>query len=266
MTLTCFASTKGAPGVTLTTLGFAAARAANGAKVFVLEADPSGGSLAVRYQLGRQPGLITLAAASRHGLNRNEITAHAQELPGGLPVIVAPERQDRATAVLRADGARIGRFLADLPDVEVIADCGRLDTETVATGLPGQADALYLLARPIAEDIQPAAALASVARESGLSVAWVLVGDRPHDPAEVAEVTGISVAVVLPDDRRAAAALAEGRGDGRGKRSRLTRAIAAFASESAPQPARAQVNELPDLSDATSDEPAPLASLAAEAG
>ena len=55
MTLTCFASAKGSPGVTLTALGFAAARAAAGTPTLLLEADPSGWSLAIRYQLGRQP-------------------------------------------------------------------------------------------------------------------------------------------------------------------------------------------------------------------
>ena len=266
MTLTCFASAKGAPGVTLTALGFAAARAAAGTPTLLLEADPSGGSLAIRYQLGRQPGLITLAAASRHGLNRNEIRAHAQELPGGLAAIVAPERHDRTAAILRADGGRLGRFLADLPDLHIVADCGRLDSETLATGLPSQADLLYLLARPVAEDVQPAAALAATARDQGVPVGWVLIGDRPHDPAEVAEVTGIPVAAVLPDDHRAATAMAEGRAEGRGRRSRLARAISAFAAETAPLGSGEEAEQSPATVEPTAHEPKPLAELATEVG
>ena len=266
MTLTCFASAKGSPGVTLTALGFAAARAAAGTSTLLLEADPSGGSLAIRYQLGRQPGLITLAAASRHGLNRNEITGHAQEIPGGLAAIVAPERHDRTAAILRADGIRLGRFFADLPDVEIVADCGRLDSETVTSGLPSEADVLYLLARPVAEEIQPAAALAATARDSGLTVAWVLIGDKPHDPAEVAEVTRTPVAAVLPDDGRAAAAMADGRAEGRGRRSRLARAIAAFASEAALVSVAETAHETVATSATAPDEAKPLAALTTEAG
>jgi len=172
MSLICFASGKGAPGVTLTALGFAAARATAGRKVVLLEADRSGGTLAVRYQLPRQPGLITLAAAGRHGLSRDELWNHAQELPGGLAAIVAPEREDRTSAILRSDGQRLGRWLADISDIDVVADCGRIDSDAVSSGIPSQADTLYLLARPTAEDIQPSAALAAAALDQGISVSW----------------------------------------------------------------------------------------------
>jgi len=230
MSLICFASAKGSPGVTLTSLAVAAALAARPErKVVLLEADPSGGSLAMRYQLPRQPGLITLAAAGRHGLTRDELWNHVQELPGGLGVIVAPEREDRSAAILSDGGCRLGRWLGDLPDVDVVADCGRIDSKAIDSGLVSEADAVYLLARPRAEEIQPAAALAERARERGLTVAWLLIGDRPHDPAEVADVTGTTVAAVLPDDQRAADAILESRADGHARRGRLARAIRSFA-------------------------------------
>ena len=266
MSLICFASGKGAPGVTLTALSFAAARASAGRKVALLEADPSGGTLAVRYQLPRQPGLVTLTAASRHGLSRDELWNHAQELPGGLAAIVAPEREDRASATLRSDGQRLGRWLADIPDVDVIADCGRIDSDALASGLAAEADVLFLLARPTAEEIQPTAALAANALDRGLSVRWVLIGDRPHSPAEIASVTGMDIAAVLPDDRRGAQAILEGRADGRGKRSRLARAIAALAIESMPGSSTAvDVEQVApnDLSNRGA-EPMPLASLTAD--
>ena len=266
MSLTCFASGKGAPGVTLTALSFAAARASAGRKVALLEADRSGGTLAVRYQLARQPGLITLAAASRHGLSRDELWNNAQELPGGLAAIVAPEREDRASAILRNDGQRLGRWLADIPDVDVIADCGRIDSDELSSGLVAEGDMLYLLARPTADEIQPTAALAANALDRGIAVSWVLIGDRPHEPAEIESVTGVAVATVLPDDRSGAHAILEGRTNGRGKRSRLARSIAAFAVESTPALPR------PDAADGVASagpptpdvEPVPLARLAAD--
>lgn len=266
MSLTAFASAKGAPGVTLTALTFAAARAGAGSKVIFLEADRSGGTLAVRYQLPRQPGLITLAAAGRHGLARDQLWNHAQELPGGLAAIVAPEREDRASAILRDGGARIGRWLADIGDVDVVVDCGRIDSTDLASGLVAQADILHLVARPTAEEIQPAAALAAEAVRLGLSVSWVLIGDCPHHPDEVASVTGVAVAAVLPDDRRGAAALLEGQGGGRGRRSRVARAIHSFAATSGPThpPSGAvQTQTAPDA-DSLEVAPALLAAPAAE--
>lgn len=263
MSLICFASGKGAPGVTLTALGFAAARATAGGRVVVLEADRSGGTLAVRYQIPRQPGLITLAAAGRHGLSRDELWNHAQEIPGGVAAIVAPEREDRTSAILRSDGQRLGRWLADISDIDVIADCGRIDSDALTSGLPSQADRLYLLARPTAEEIQPTAALAAAALDRGISVSWILVGDQPHDPSEIAAVTGVPVAAVLPDDRRAAQAMLDGRADGRGKRSRLARAITAFATEAGAETTTAE-NVDSDSNERPDSGPVPLSALAGE--
>ena len=57
MSLICLASAKGSPGVTTTALALAAAAPTDGGRrKLLLEADPSGGTLAIRYQLGRQPG------------------------------------------------------------------------------------------------------------------------------------------------------------------------------------------------------------------
>lgn len=59
-------SQKGAPGVTLTSLLLAAAWPSTpGRRKLLLEADPSGGSLALRYRLGLETSLITLAVAAR---------------------------------------------------------------------------------------------------------------------------------------------------------------------------------------------------------
>ena len=232
MALICFASQKGSPGVTLTALAVAAAWPTGGARrKLLIEVDADGGSLALRYQLGRQPGLVTLAGAGRHGLGRDELWAHAQELPGGLPVIVAPERADRATAVLSANGKTLGAWLAALPDVDVIADCGRLSPSSPATAFAGHADMVLFVARPTAEQIQPASERAAALRQAGCVVEWVLIGDRPYGSVEVAAATGMAVAAVLPDDARSAAGLVSGGGFGRLGRSGLVRSTRVLAAE-----------------------------------
>ena len=172
MALICFASQKGSPGVTLTALAVAAAWPTyEGRRKLLIEVDADGGSLAIRYQLGRQPGLLTLAAAGRHGLGRDELWAHAQELPGGLAAILAPERADRATAVLSANAKNLGAWLAALPDVDVIADCGRLSPTSPAVVFAAHADLVLFVARPTAEQIQPAAERAAALRGSSGSTA-----------------------------------------------------------------------------------------------
>lgn len=77
-------SVRGAPGVT--TSAHLIAGALTGPTALV-EADRSGGVMAVRYGLGREPGLTTFAAAG--ALRDDEWRQHAQDA-GGVPVLVGP--------------------------------------------------------------------------------------------------------------------------------------------------------------------------------
>ncbi|MDW3220928.1 MAG: hypothetical protein R8F63_20180 [Acidimicrobiales bacterium] len=235
MSLICLASAKGSPGVTTTALGLAAALPVDAAhRKLLLEADAAGGALAIRYQLGRLPGLVTLAAAGRHGLNREDLWSHTQGIPGGLPVVVAPERADRTMSILDTSGARLGHWLAELPDVTTVADAGRLAPQP--GGLVATADLVLLVARPTAEQVHPGAALLDALTDAGCSVAWLLVGSSPHPAAEVERFTEHAVARVLPDDARGASALLAGNVTGNASRRPLLREIAALARDLAPVP------------------------------
>lgn len=236
MSLICVTSAKGAPGVTLTALGLAAALPCNeNRRKVLLEADPSGGSLAIRFGLGRQPGMLSLAGAGGHGLAEEDIWAHVQELPGGLGVICAPERSDRARAILNPTAITLGSWLAGLDGITVVADCGRYTPADPASGLVEAATQVLMVARPTAEQVQPAAAAAQHLAAMGVAVAWVLIGERPHSAAEVASVTGIPVARVLPDDQRGAELLASGNASAR-RANRLARHFASWAHEFVEQP------------------------------
>ncbi|MEL6986164.1 MAG: carbon monoxide dehydrogenase maturation protein, partial [Actinomycetota bacterium] len=69
MTLICLASQKGSPGASAAALALAAAfKPGEGRRKLLLEADLSGGALAIRYRLPTEPGLVTLAAAARAGV------------------------------------------------------------------------------------------------------------------------------------------------------------------------------------------------------
>ena len=132
-----------------------------------VEADPFGGVLALRYQLSLEPGLVTLAAAIRGGITSDEIWKHAQELPGGLATIVGPDRPDQVTSVLAATGHKLGEWLFDLEDTDVIVDVGRIASESPLVELLACADIVVMVARPTAEQLQPAAQrLVSLDRKS----------------------------------------------------------------------------------------------------
>ena len=137
--LLCLASIKGSPGVTTTALALAACWPASWRRVLV-EADPAGGDLAARYGLPLTPGLVSLAAAARRSTDPELVWEHAQELPGGLPVVAGPTRADQAHAALAAvcgaDGRAgvLGAFTGR-GDVVAVVDCGRLDRDPVTSGV-----------------------------------------------------------------------------------------------------------------------------------
>lgn len=231
MTLISMASVSGAAGVSVTALGVAAALPTADTRTKVLvEADPFGGSLALDYQLGRQPGLVTLAAASRHGLTPAEFWSHAQELPGGLPVVVSPERGDRVSSILDANGADVGAWLS-ASDIVCIADCGRLLPLAPTSGLVGAADLAVVVARPCAKQIHAGAPLVEAMTSLGVRTVWVLIGSGPHTADEVERVTGQRVLRTLDEDRRGADALSAGEVGGRAGRRPLLRQIAALAKD-----------------------------------
>lgn len=224
MALVVFGSQKGSPGASLTALVVAASWPTDPTRrTLLVEADPDGGVLAIRYQLGREPGLLSLAASGRHGVARSDLWSHTQELPGGLAAVVAPDRPDQATAALHAAGATLGAWLQSLPDVDVIADVGRLSPSSPALSFAAAADMILMVARPTAEQIQPAAERINTLQTVNPSVGWCLIGESPHTPNEIERVHKVTVVGVLADDPRGAAALERGGSDRRIRRSALIR-------------------------------------------
>ena len=131
MSLICFASQKGSPGTTLTALTVAAAWPGTDEhrRVFV-EADRAGGALALRYGIGTEPGLLTLAAAVRSD-PAVDLRAHAQPIPGGLPAVIGPDSPAQVEATLAAAGDSLGKWLGE-QDGTSIADIGRLESTGTA--------------------------------------------------------------------------------------------------------------------------------------
>jgi len=232
VSLICFASQKGAPGTTLTALAVAASwpTTADRRKI-LMEADRSGGVLALRYQLGLEPGLVTLAAAARGGLDDATVWEHTQTLPGGLPVIVAPDGPEQAEAAIEASGGQIARSFAERRDLDTIADLGRLSPRSPALSIASEADAVLMVARPEVEQLQPAARLLASLSGKCRNMGWVLVGDRPHGRTEVEDAYGVAVVATIADDRRGATAAEQGASGRRLARTPLVRSAASLADQ-----------------------------------
>jgi len=209
-----------------------------------------------------------LAAAGRHGLRRDEIWDHAQELPGGMAVVPCHDVPGKAASLLHSSGPEIGSWLSGRSELDVIADCGRLGPTSSAVNLAVEADLLLMVVRPSAEQLQPAAERLRILQTRVKQVGWLLIGEQPHSVAEIEETYRLPVAGVLADDRRGAEAIAFGATPKRIRRSALVRSAAGIAevlhawlhpNNDASEASVAQVDNEPaqDRADRPSDATAP---------
>ena len=80
------ASVKGSPGAT-TLACLVAASWRSGRRAVLVELDPGGGDLAIRFGLSPRIGWSALEGAARHGRDSIDVESHLQVLPGGLQVL-----------------------------------------------------------------------------------------------------------------------------------------------------------------------------------
>jgi hypothetical protein len=208
-----FASAKASPGVTTSIAALAASWPAD-RSLLVVELDPAGGDLAVRYDVSPEPGLVTLAAAGRRELDPETLLAHTQPLPVGAGSGPAPRRLlagpvslDQASAALLALRGRLSGVLSAVP-LDVVVDCGRLDHASPAQRVATEADLLVMVARPVVAEVHHLSTRLDTLSPRNLSL--LLVGDRPYSVEEVGEAVGAAPLGTLPHDARAAAALTAG--------------------------------------------------------
>lgn len=218
MKIVSLASVRGAPGVTTTAL-LLASTFTDGV---VVEADLDGGVLAVRYGLGREPGLTTFAASAQEGWR-----AHAQDA-GGVPVLVGPDAPGASASLWRTAGERITQKLVAADGIAVV-DAGRLRSPVP---IVSASDLLAVLVCPIAEQLVGLSHLLPTLRQAIRGqVTAVLVGEGPYNAAEVERSLAVTVVGELPDDRDAAEALRNGGSRARLTRSRLARSVTALGAQ-----------------------------------
>jgi len=202
------ASRKASPGVTSLTAWLADQWSEPGVTRLIVEADPSGGSLAARWSsahgLTWDPGLLTLST-SRSVLAADTLEPLTQRLTGGVLVAAAPPAPEQVIGALTRWGDRGAAELAAAEGVRAFVDCGRLTAASPALTLARRAALTVLVCRPRLDEVNALVPAAAELTAAGCTLGLVCIGSEPYLPAEIANAAGLPLLGVLPVDTRAAA-------------------------------------------------------------
>jgi hypothetical protein len=176
----------------------------------LVEADPAGGVLGLRFGLPSEPSLATLAGAAGRGNADPELLwSHCVDL-GGAPLLASPSDGLIATWALGRSTTYLAEVLRSLGR-PVILDIGRIEAASPALALLPAADLVTLVCRPNAEEAQAMMYGSRTVKRHCARMGLVTVGDRPFRSQELADLAGIPLLGVVPDDPRVARALVGGR-------------------------------------------------------
>jgi len=193
--LIAVASTKGSAGAT--TFAVVLAAVWPGDSPVVVEADCAGGDLSARHWLPDSPGVASLATQSRTGIVT--LDQHVTRLPCGVDVVLAAAGRHPATvAVGLLAEADFGLWTKERP---TIADVGRLEPGAPSAAVVEQADVVLVVTRGDAGSLLRLADAGLPTHRARL----VLVAGSAYRTTEIAERTGLDVAVEVPWDPHAAA-------------------------------------------------------------
>jgi hypothetical protein len=199
----------------------------------LVEADPFGGDLAPRYGSTITHGLPSLFAAARRSLAPEAVWEHVDHLPGGLPVLFGLSGVQGATANEKAWPV-VAAALGGL-DADVVVDAGRI-LPNFAGGtrdLLEHSDALVVVCDPTLEGIVHlrAALPTLVAEMRARQLLIVPTAAGAYGGPEIATTLGVSVGPDMPNDRKAADALANRRTVARLERTVLFKWASTLARE-----------------------------------
>lgn len=209
-TIACF-SLKGAPGVTTLAMGLAATWPTD-RQALLVELDSSGGDLGARFGVSLDKSIVGFAAAGRH-VSAN-VDEHVTVLPGGLNTLLASPSADQTRS---AASVLISTWLprASRGDLDLILDCGRIDSHSPALAALPHTSIALLCVHPALSDVTHALAAATLLRSKAQNLALVLIGNGVYTDSEVATALDLSVVARLPHDVSGASILGGGRGSAR---------------------------------------------------
>lgn len=215
---------RSSPGATSLTVGLAAAWVNLSGRALIVEADPSGGILRLRFDLPGNPSWASLSADLRRNRDPRVVAANSVDLDG-LHCLTSPLDPVVAAAVLDRSAGPVAELLPSV-GAPVAVDLGRVDRHSPTLPLAVAADVVLVVFRPRLDEIQSALYATRLLRSVGAEPALVTIGDRPHHPSEVADLAGVELVAALPDDPVMAVAFSGGRYNrGRLRRSTLWRAL-----------------------------------------
>lgn len=230
MTIVAVCSTRSSPGVTSLCVALGAAWARFGVRPLLIEADPSGGVIGLRFAMTADPSLRTLWADMRRSFSPELLMRNSSDLRG-VDCLLAPTDPLLASRALDHVAPVLAHELAML-NRPVVIDLGRIEHASVALPFVRCATQVLVVTKPKVEDVQSLLYGSRLLEANGATPAIVSIGDGPHHPAEVASLSGLALAAVLPDDPRVASAFCGGRYRARKlAKSTLWRCLDALANE-----------------------------------
>lgn len=201
------ASRKASPGATTVAALLAAQWQEAGTTRFVIEADPSGGTLAARWSeahdVSWNPGLVDLAMV-RGATDAEDLLPASQPLAPGVRLCAAPPAPNQVASALTSIGDTGAALLAGADGARSFVDCGRLDGRSPALPLARRAVLTLLVLRPVLEEINTGFAGVVELAAAGCRIGLVLVGRGHWSADEIAAAANVEVVGQLPDEPRSA--------------------------------------------------------------
>ena len=221
-------SVKGAPGTTTLAMAMTSALAHDLGDAALVEADPAGGDLASLLGLALDPGMATLAAASRHQSAWPDVRAHAQALPaGGWALLGSTDPAEAAATIVTLASRLAPSLVAAVP--AAVVDCGRWETSSPTGSILGSVTATAVCMRARVPSIEAVRVRAKDLWEAtGGRVGLVVCGHDPYGADQIEAATGLPVVGQVPGDERACGSLV-GAGRVRVDRLPLVRAARSIA-------------------------------------
>jgi hypothetical protein len=196
--------------------------AADPTDVLVLEADPSGGSLAGWLDTPNSPTLGTLVANTRSEAGRtaamiSTIESMVLTSDSGVRFLAVPTRSVPARRAIEEAGAAIVPALASARSVVALTDLGRCRPEESRPILDHSAVVVvthHQTRTSAAAEAVRLERLIETVEHVGAPILLGLIGNEPFDPPEIVEFVSTSVpgvvtdSFVLADDALSAAVLA----------------------------------------------------------
>lgn len=228
MTVIALASTCSSPGVSALGVGLSFAFDSRGSTPLLVEADPSGGVIGLRFNLSGRRDLSTFTTDSRRGYEPWLIYQNAASL-SGIHCLLSPTDPLLASRSIERSASLLSEALPEF-ELPALIDLGRINESSPSLALLGAVDHVLLVSRPRIDEVQSLLFGIRLLQKHGCNVSLVVVGTRPYNPLEVSELAGVPLAATLPDDAGAAAAFVGGSFSARRlRRSMLMRSITGLA-------------------------------------